>query len=127
MKKVFFKTMMGAGLVGMLSTGCVESPKDLYDPNYVIEQYKAKWEEQFGEVDPSHTWNMAKKVVADINLYGISDDECEVKVYTANPINSTSSLLAKGSVQGNKVVSFDVSVTSSVCIRHCYQFSWCSC
>lgn len=99
---------MGAGLVGMLSTGCVESPKDLYDPNYVIEQYKAKWEEQFGEVDPDHTWNMAKKVVADINLYGISDDECEVKVYTANPINSTSSLLAKGSVQGNKVVSFDV-------------------
>ncbi|MBQ8192094.1 MAG: LruC domain-containing protein [Bacteroidaceae bacterium] len=108
MKKVFFKTMMGAGLVGMLSAGCVESPTDLYDPNYVIEQYKAKWEEQFGEVDPDHTWNMAKKVVADINLYGISDDECEVKVYTANPINSTSSLLAKGSVQGNKVVSFDV-------------------
>ena len=108
MKKVFFKTMMGAGLVGMLSAGCVESPTDLYDPNYVIEQYKAKWEEQFGEVDPSHTWNMAKKVVADINLYGIADDECEVKVYTANPINSTSSLLAKGSVQGNKVVSFDV-------------------
>lgn len=108
MKKVFFKTMMGAGLVGVLSAGCVESPTDLYDPNYVIEQYKAKWEEQFGEVDPDHTWNMAKKVVADINLYGIADDECEVKVYTANPINSTSSLLAKGSVQGNKVVSFDV-------------------
>ncbi len=108
MKKVFFKTMMGAGFAGMLMTGCVESVTDLYDPNYVIEQYKAKWEEQFGEVDPDHTWNMARKVVADINLYGIADDECEIKIYTSNPINPSSSLLAKGSVQGYKVVSFDV-------------------
>ena len=108
MKKVFFKTMMGAGVAGMLMAGCVESVKDLYDPNYVIEQYQKNWEEQFGEIDPDHTWNMAKQVVADINLYGIADDECEVKIYTANPISSECSLLAKGLVQGNKVVSFDV-------------------
>ena len=108
MKKVFFKTMMGAGVAGMLMAGCVESVKDIYDPNYVIEQYQKNWEEQFGEIDPDHTWNMAKQVVADINLYGIADDECEVKIYTANPISSECSLLAKGLVQGNKVVSFDV-------------------
>ena len=107
MRVVFFKAMMFAGVFGMLAVGCVESVKDLYDPDFVLEQYKTKWEEQFGNVDPEHTWNMARRVYAEVNLEGIADDVCEVKIYTANPINSNSSLLAKKTISGSDVVAFD--------------------
>ncbi len=56
-RNVFFKTMMGAFLIGTVIISCVEV-KDLYDPEYAakLAEYRAKWEEQFGEIDPNEDW-----------------------------------------------------------------------
>lgn len=108
MKKVFFKTMMGAGFAGMLLVGCVESVKDLYDPNYVIQQYQKNWTDSIGEIDPNQTWNMAKRVTAEIDLTGMPSNVSKVDVYTANPLTPSTKLLATTSVMNYGAVEFDM-------------------
>lgn len=56
-RKVFFKTMVGAIIIGAAIASCVEV-KDLYDPEYAakLAEYRAKWVEQFGEIDPNEDW-----------------------------------------------------------------------
>ena len=108
MKKVFFKTMMGAGLVGMLSAGCVESIKDLYDPNYVIQQYQKNWTDSIGQIDPNQTWNTAKRIVADFDLRSIVSGDCQVNIYTANPLTPSTKLLATANVSSYGSIEFDM-------------------
>lgn len=108
MKKVFFKTMMGAGLVGVLSAGCVESIKDLYDPNYVIQQYQKNWTDSIGQIDPNQTWNTAKRIVADFDLRDVVSGDCQVNVYTANPLTPSTKLLATANVSSYGSIEFDM-------------------
>lgn len=108
MKKVFFKTMMGAGFAGMLLVGCVESVKDLYDPNYVIQQYQKNWTDSIGEIDPNQTWNMAKRVTAEIDLTGVTSGGSQVKIYTANPLTPSTKLLASVAIADYDAIEFDM-------------------
>lgn len=110
MKEVFFKTMMGAGFAGLLLTGCADDIKDAYDPNYVLELYKANWEAQFGAIDPNQTWNTAKQVEAYVEI-GYPGDYT-LKIYTANPKseNAEAYLMAQYPVRGGElsVLRFDM-------------------
>ena len=99
---------MGAGLVGMLSTGCVESIKDLYDPNYVIQQYQKNWTDSIGQIDPNQTWNTAKRIVADFDLRDVASGDCQVNVYTANPLTPSTKLLATANVSSYGSIEFDM-------------------
>lgn len=108
MKKVFFKTMMGAGFACMLLTGCVESVKDLYDPNYVIQQYQKNWTDSIGQIDPNQTWNMAKRVTAEIDLAGVALGGSLVNIYTANPLTPSTKLLATATIADYDAIEFDM-------------------
>lgn len=105
MKKTVFKTMMGVGLSGMMMTGCVENIEDLYDPNYVIQQYQRNWEDAMGEIDPDQTWNTAKRVVADLHL---NNQTSRVEIYTANPLTPTTKLLGTATITGQGSFEFDM-------------------
>lgn len=104
MRKALFKTMMYAGVAGMLLSGCTND--DLYNPEAVVKKYEQNWEKQFGQVDPEQTWNTAKQVTANIDL-GTTSEKYTVKLYTANPI-SNGYLLAEKQINGNGTVSFDI-------------------
>ena len=108
MKKVFFKTMMGASFACMLLTGCVESVKDLYDPNYVIQQYQKNWTDSIGQIDPNQTWNMAKRVTAEIDLTGAALGGSLVNIYTANPLTPSTKLLATATIADYDAIEFDM-------------------
>lgn len=114
MKKVFFKTMMGAGFAGMLCAGCADDIKDAYDPNYVLERYKANWEAQFGAIDSTQTWNTAKQVTAYVEI-GYPGDYT-LKIYTANPKNAdaASHLMAQYAVKGNALAAFNFDMPSAL-------------
>ena len=49
--------MVGAIIIGAAIASCVEV-KDLYDPEQAakLAEYRAKWVEQFGEIDPNEDW-----------------------------------------------------------------------
>lgn len=68
MKKVLFKTMMGAGFAGMLLAGCANDIEDLFDPTYAAKkaQYRAQWIEQFGEIDPNEDWGFSVEPSGDV-------------------------------------------------------------
>lgn len=121
MKKVFFKTVMGAGMAGMLCAGCANDIADAYDPNWIIQKYEAEWQANFGEIDPNHTWNTAVKRTADVTVGGTG--EYTVKIYTANPRTATDEqtyLLARfDGVQGGGTVS-SLSFDMPVCLQYIY-------
>ena len=108
MKNVFIKTVMGAGLTTMLLVSCVDGIKDLYDPNYVIQQYQKNWTDSIGQIDPSQTWNTAKRIVADFDLRSIVSGECQVNIYTANPLTPSTKLLASAKISSYGAIEFDM-------------------
>lgn len=114
MKKVLFKTMMGAGLAGALLAGCADDIKDAYDPDYVLELYKANWEAQFGEIDSEQTWNTAKQVTAYVEV-GYSGDYT-LKIYTANPksANAEAYLMAQYPVKGGELSMLEFDMPSAL-------------
>lgn len=114
MKKVFFKTMMGAGLAGALLAGCADDIKDAYDPDYVLELYKANWEAQFGEIDSEQTWNTAKQVTAYVEV-GYSGDYT-LKIYTANPrgTDAEAYLMAQYPVKGGELSMLEFDMPSAL-------------
>lgn len=70
MKNVFFK-MMVVGMTSGMFVGCADDIEDLYDPAYakMKQQYQSQWEQQFGKIDPNHTW-------------GFTSDASEAKAMT---------------------------------------------
>lgn len=106
MKKAFFKSMMCAGTVSILLAGCAQ--ENVYDPNAVTKKYENAWEKNFGKIDPNQTWNTAARVTANIDLSDITSEECQVRIYTANPIGNNSSLLAQKQIKGNGKIDFDI-------------------
>lgn len=109
MKKVFFKSMVGVGLLGLAVSGCTDAITDLYDPEAIIKNYESKWEQEFGNVDPDHTWNTSKRVVANIDLTGVVSNDCLVSIYTANPLTPSTTLLAQASFSTAGSIAFDIS------------------
>lgn len=92
MKRYFF---FAVGLTLSLFA-CDNSHDDLYDPTWMREQYNNQWEMQFGEIDPNHTWNMAKQVKANLSIQEDALSEYTFKIYTANPFeDDNAQLLAK--------------------------------
>lgn len=57
MKKVFFNTLMVAGISGMM-VGCADDIENLYDPDYMTakQEYESQWKKQFGTIDPQQDW-----------------------------------------------------------------------
>ncbi len=104
MKKVLFKAIGCVALTGMFFAGCADSIKDLYDPNYVIQQYQKNWVDSIGQIDPNQTWNSAKRVAVDISVNGSS----AVNVYTSNPLTPSSKVLAVSNVTGRQFIHFDI-------------------
>lgn len=105
MKKALFKTMMCAGVAGMLLSGCTND--DLYDPNAIVKKYEQNWEKTFGEIDPNQTWNTAVKVTATANIPYITGESI-MRVYTSNPLENGCKLLAKTKINGGTGnISFD--------------------
>lgn len=105
MRKALFKTMMYAGVTGMLLSGCTND--DLYNPEAVVKKYEQNWEKQFGQVDPEQTWNTAKQVTAKINLGDLLSGDYTVRIYTANPHSNEAALLAEKEMNGESTISFD--------------------
>lgn len=111
MKRNFF---FAVGLALSLFA-CDNSHDDMYDPTWMREQYNNQWEMQFGEIDPNHTWNMAKQVKANLSIQEDALSEYTFKIYSANPLaNSDAKLLAyvktitDASGNGTTNVNFDV-------------------
>ena len=102
MKKKFF--LLAALTAGLFS--CDNSHEDLYDPEWVREQYENQWVMNFGEIDPNQNWNMARAVTANVDL-DVADDYT-IRVYTANPLSSDCTLLADMKIESKSEISFDV-------------------
>lgn len=119
MKKVLFKSMMVAGLTGMMVSGCVNSIEDAYDPQWIIDKYEAEWKAAFGDIDPEHNWNTAVTRTAEVSV-GYATPQT-VKIYTANPRNMADEqayLLGKFEVAGMSVntLTFDM----PACLQYVY-------
>lgn len=108
MKKVLLKSMMGAGLMSLVMTGCVDSIVDQYNPEAIIKNYEKRWENEFGDIDPNHTWNAAKRVEARIDMTGVASGDCKVSIYTANPLTPSTTLLAETMASTIDVIPFDI-------------------
>lgn len=89
MKRNFF---FAVGLALSLFA-CDNSHDDMYDPTWMREQYNNQWEMQFGEIDPNHTWNMAKQVKANLSIQEDALSEYTFKIYSANPLYDDDALL----------------------------------
>ena len=103
MKRSLFKGMLCAGIMGAVLGGC--QTEDLYNPEKTIQQYEDAWENTFGRIDPQQTWNLAKQVTADVNL---PYDECDVQIYTSNPVNEDSRIVAETSINQKGFITFDI-------------------
>lgn len=103
MKRNFF---FAVGLALSLFA-CDNSHDDMYDPTWMREQYNNQWEMQFGEIDPNHTWNMAKQVKANVDVSNLPDWPYVIKVYSNNPIIGKCYLLAEKEFEHQTTLSFD--------------------
>lgn len=112
MKNALLKTMMCAGLTGMMLAGCTND--DVFDPNATNKKYQENWEKQFGDIDPRQTWNTAATHTADISI-GYSG-KYTLKIYTANPHNEETQayLLGRYDVEGGKSYSLQFDMPSSL-------------
>lgn len=91
MKKIILLTVLTAGLFA-----CDNSHDNMYDPNWVREQYNKQWEMNFGEIAPDQNFNMAKQVMANISIKEDALSEYTFKIYTANPLyDNNAKLMAK--------------------------------
>ncbi len=65
MKKVFFNTLMVAGISGMM-VGCADDIENLYDPDYMTakQEYESQWKKQFGTIDPQQDWGFGSDAEA---------------------------------------------------------------
>lgn len=87
MNKYIFLLLFLAGMAA-----CTDH-KDLYDPNLSEKEYEKNWKEQFGDIDPNQTWNMAVSRHATINLLEDALSEYNIQLYTADPLYDSSALL----------------------------------
>lgn len=67
MKKVFFNTLMVAGISGMM-VGCADDIENLYDPDYITakQEYESQWRKQFGTIDPQQDWGFGSEAEAQV-------------------------------------------------------------
>ena len=104
MKRNFF---FAVGLALSLFA-CDNSHDDMYDPTWMREQYNNQWEMQFGEIDPNHTWNMAKQVKVNVDISDWPSEEYIAKIYSSNPITPNCILLAEKKCNVVDELLFDV-------------------
>lgn len=112
MKIALFKTMMCAGLTGILLTGCAND--NVYNPNAATKKYQENWEKQFGEIDPQQTWNTSTSRIAEITI-GYSGNYT-LKIYTTPPKNEQvqAYLLGRYDVVGDNSHSLQFDTPSSL-------------
>lgn len=95
MKRNFF---LLAGLISFLCA-CDNSHDDMYDAEWVREQYENQWKMNFGDIDPNQNFNMATQVKANLTIVEDALSEYTFKIYTANPLyNDDALLMAKTTV-----------------------------
>lgn len=112
------KTLLLIALVVGISA-CDNSHGDMYDPNWVREQFQNQWDLQFGKIDPRQNWNMARKIEASLSIKEDALSDYILKVYSANPLfDVNAKLIAKTKVTTNNEgvartsLTFDVLSTS---------------
>lgn len=112
MKNVLFKTMMCAGLTGVLLAGCAND--DVYDPNATTKKYQENWEKNFDNIDPQQTWNTSAIHTADISIGYLGN--YILKIYTADPRSKQTQayLLGQYNAVGGKSYSFQFDMPSSL-------------
>lgn len=99
-KKAFVAFAAGA----MLLSSCHDN--DIYDPNDIVKDYADNWQKTFGDIDPNQDWNLATSITvnAQLDIPGSS----VMKIYTTNPLDSESRLLAITELNnGVGSISFD--------------------
>lgn len=89
MQRTFFLLVT---LVTCLSA-CDNSYGDMYDPEWVREQYENQWKIHFGEIDPNQNFNMAKPVKTNLSIKEDALSEYTFKIYTANPLYDDNAFL----------------------------------
>ncbi len=89
MKRGFF---LLAGLVSFLCA-CDNSHDDMYDAEWVREQYENQWKMNFGDIDPNQNFNMATQIKANLTIVEDALSEYTFKIYTANPLFDDNALL----------------------------------
>ena len=106
MRRNFFRCGMLCMLaLSMMLTSCLQE-EDIVE--MVEEKYNKSWVETFGAIDPEHDFNTAMGVTANFNLSGFPEDSYTVKIYTANPINKDSRVLARKNISNKESLKFDV-------------------
>lgn len=98
-----FNSLALLAIAGASIMSSCSKETDLYDSNLAQKEYEQNWTETFGDVAADQDWNTATRATANVNL----DGEYVVKVYTSNPINSDSRLMAKYTVNGSTTFQFD--------------------
>lgn len=108
--KALFRTMMYAGISGVVLMGCTSD--DLYNPEAAKNRYQANWEKALGEIDPAQTWNTATSGTANVTV-GYAGNYT-VKLYTGNPryADETAYLLGQFEVKGGQTSSLKFDMPS---------------
>ena len=105
------RKMMIALSTGMVLFASCSNEANLYNPDEVVNNlrnnYAEKWTEKFGTIDPTQDWNSATQVTANISLGNLPSSSYNVRIFTENPANATSFLLAKTDVKGSTDITFD--------------------
>lgn len=96
---ITIKTFMCAALF----VGC--SDLDVYNPELANKEYNESWQELIGDIDPSQKWVTAKQLSA--NVEGLSEEEYTLRIFTANPAQPESRLVAEMKFVSSCSISFD--------------------
>lgn len=99
MKKVFILAALASAL-----SACDNSHEDLYDPDWVREQYENQWEMSFGAIDPNQNWNMAMSVIADVDLGEYAEKDYTINIYSSHPLGGSATLLAQNSSKESQFI-----------------------
>lgn len=104
------KILMAVAATAMLLSSCSKEV-DMYNPDQKNDDqraaYAANWTAKYGATDPEQNWNSAVSTTASIDLSNLPSNSYEVKIFTENPAQENSRLLAKLTVRGSATITFD--------------------
>lgn len=92
-------------------TGCRN--EDVYVGDVNEAQYRKVWNEEFGKVDPEHTWNMAEIAKANISINMDALSEYHVKICTKNPLFDKSAYL---------LADYTITTDANGCYKNTFTF-----
>lgn len=104
MKKIISSTALGAiAAGGMLFASCGDH--DMFNANYIADEYAANWEQKIGAIDPNQDWSMAAQKTVNITVDGTKT----VQILTGNPY------LNEGQIAGEFTVTTQLSAKIDLC------------